>query len=111
MYDKAALEAKWRQRPKKPQTVERTTAFFNVTRTHGELYMALLALCVPGRVIRWKSSGAEYGLFEATVVAGGYGEVNVTNGKGGQCELYYEQVAEIQLTPEESNKLGLGFPT
>lgn len=75
----------------------------------------VLKLLTLGRRLRWRSTGAEYGLIEAYVVVGA-GEVNVQDVEvsvgpggwpvsGGQGEIYIEQVVEIYMTPQEYQEM------
>jgi len=81
-----------------------------VMETGGIDLLAISPLLTEGRIIRWRSSGAEYGLFEA-VVCPGHGEINVRDSQTGRRgELYTEQVAEICLTREEAGSFGFGYP-
>lgn len=67
-------------------------------------------LLTPGRVIRWRSSGAEYGLIEATVVKSGDPMRVRDTSKSREGEIYIEQVAEVKLTQAEAQERGFGWP-
>lgn len=64
----------------------------------------------PGRRIRWRSSGAEYGLIEAVVKTGGINLLVTDCHTGRDGEIYIEQVKEIALTEDEAKKRNFGWP-
>lgn len=84
--------------------------FYRVEEKHGINCLQMPRLLTQGRIIRWRSTGAEYGLVEA-VVCEGMGEVNVRDASNGRTgEIYFEQVAEICLTREEASRFGFSYP-
>ncbi len=87
--------------------------FYRVNRVgenHGLDLLKIRPLLTEGRMIRWRSSGAEYGLIEAMVVK--FGDpmrvCSASNFRVG--EIYIEQVAEVKLTKEEAKANNFGWP-
>jgi hypothetical protein len=71
----------------------------------------LKSLLSPGRMIRWRSSVAEYGLIEAVLTDTGYNHMIVRdNGTSRSDIISIEQIAEISLIQEEAQNLNLGWP-
>jgi hypothetical protein len=82
-----------------------------ITQRGGLDPLKLPPLLTPGRMIRWRSSGAEYGLIEACVVS--YAHLSLTvkdTDTQRNGEIYIEQVAEIALTETEAKQFNFGWP-
>ncbi len=73
--------------------------------------LELPPLLTAGRRIRWRSSGAEYGLIEACVVSYAHMSLKVRDADTQRIgEIYIEQVAEIALTKAEARQFHFGWP-
>jgi hypothetical protein len=71
----------------------------------------LQPLLRPGRAIRWRSSGAEYGLIEATIIDQGISNLTVRDvGTNRSGVIYIEQVSEVALSQSEAKQLNFGWP-